>query len=74
MQPLIGAAIAARLPDPSEPSVVPFGAVAGALIGAAVARLQRLDRDTVRRRTEDGAFFGAAMAMVGYLIGLVASV
>ncbi len=68
------ATIVAGLPDLEEASLVPFTAVVGALVGSAAARLLRRGRHDVRQWAEDGAFIGALMGLMTYLIALVVGV
>jgi len=64
------ALIAASLPDPGEPTVIPIAGVVGTFLGAAVARARRLDRTAMREYAEDGGFLGAAVGIALYAASL----
>lgn len=65
----------AGLPDPSEASFIPITAVIGAVVASTVARLRKLNREKIRTWTEDGAYAGALLGLVFYLLlGLVVGV
>lgn len=59
--------LAAVLPNPSEPSVVAFGAVIGAFVGDTIARALRYDADNRMRWTVDGSYCGTGFALLLYL-------
>lgn len=65
------ATLAASLPEPGSPNLVPFMAVLGAFVGAGVSRIRGEDRGQMRHRVEDFAFTTTALAFVIYLTGLV---
>lgn len=58
----------AELPDPSEPSLVAFGAAVGALLGSALARWNGYDRDGRTHAAIDGSYQGTAMALFVYIV------
>jgi hypothetical protein len=58
----------ASLPDPSEPSMIAFGAVIGAFLGNSLARWNGADRDGRTHAAIDGSYNGTAMALFVYIV------
>jgi hypothetical protein len=60
----------ASLPDPAEPTIIAFGSAAGAFIAETAVRLRRVPAERRLMAVGDGAFVGAAVATVVYLIAI----
>lgn len=58
----------ASLPNPSEPSVVAFGAAVGAFYGSFAARRRGADRDEQTHAAIDWSYNGTAMALFVYIV------
>jgi hypothetical protein len=58
---------AAGLPNPSDPSLIAFGAAIGAFLGSAFARWNGYDRDDRTHAAIDGSYQGTAMALFVYI-------
>jgi threonine dehydrogenase-like Zn-dependent dehydrogenase len=63
--------LAASLPDPSEPTIIVFGAGLGGLLGTAIGRARRAARERVREIAENWAFAGGIVGAVAYLLTVV---
>lgn len=60
--------LVAALPDPSEPSVVGFGALIGALVGGSLALITGQDREVRMRWSVDGSYVGTAFTFGLYVL------
>jgi hypothetical protein len=61
----------ASLPNPSEPSVLAFGAAVGAFFGGSLARLSRVDRDGRTQAAVDWSYNGTGVALFVYIMFVV---
>ena len=52
----------------TEATFIPIAAVLGGLLGSTIARVCKLNRAEIRRWTEDGAYVGAVVGLLLYLI------
>jgi hypothetical protein len=58
----------AALPNPSESSVVAFGAIVGGFIGHTAAWVVGGDEDARVRQSVKGSYYGTAIALAVYLL------
>ncbi len=58
--------VAASLPDPGEPMIVPFCAALGAFLGGAVVRAQRVPPDRAAKVVENWVFALTAWGLAAY--------
>jgi hypothetical protein len=58
----------ASLPDLAEPSILPFGAAAGAFLAQTASRLRRGGPDSHAEQVVTGSYYGMGMALAIYLI------
>ncbi|MEX2252750.1 MAG: hypothetical protein WD649_01225 [Thermoleophilaceae bacterium] len=67
---MLAAAIAATLPDPGEPTTVPFAGVLGLLIATTIALLRGQRGADLQRAGFHGSYAGAALGLLVYGIAL----
>ena len=66
--------LAADLPDPGSPTVILLVGALGGFLRSLAARMDDADLERRREVTENGVFYGIALGLAVYFVGLATGV